>query len=342
VIEITWFFTSNQNQENNKNNLVPTLCLEQKMLIFRIMAAVLLIGVTTVASAETFVWDAKKAGGAKAIPGAILANNVIIEEDGSKELFDHSITAFSIDNKQKKTIVKNDIASISASYPTVRKASVVVLADSCSGTICHWTNITVLIPDGNFVKTYAIDNPSKITLTIVNGELISGRAEGVPAGQDEFGSDRHATLIFVPYAGFVPPNFKREYAKLIGEHPDKFFSDEILRKPLAKVLGLDKFRDLRHAIGVASPTALIQNRYIVMQGCIPHNCGGNYGFLMIDAVTSNIFWARFDESKASYFGGTSEVDKLTMQSALDSDDIFQYSDAKLSVTNTGKITYKPK
>jgi hypothetical protein len=313
------------------------------MFRFSFLATIFFCSVaTSVAKAETFVWEAKKATFAKALPRVILSNNVIVELAGAEGTFERSISAASLDSNQKKTLIKNDWVEISASYPSADKASVVILKDACSGSICRWTNVTVLVPHGKFVKTYTIDDPSKVTLTIKNGQLMNGRAEGVLTGVDEYGGERQVALSFVPSAGFVLPNFKREYAKLIGEHPDKFFADEVLRKPLVQAVGLEVFRDLRRAIRVASPSAIVNNRYIVMQGCVPHDCGGNYGFLMIDGLTADLFWARYNDSKNLYSGATTKADKSQLQQILASDEVSQYSDVKLTITSDGTIAYRSK
>lgn len=176
---------------------------------------------------------------------------------------------------------------------------------------------------------------------MVEGDtLVGGAAEGVPLGFDKYGSQVTATRNFETGLGFVAIGFRKEFGKLVGEHPDQFFEDKALREPFAKVVGFERFRDLRAAIGVASATYLVQGRYIVLQGCMPHDCGGNYSFVMIDAVTSKYFWARFKDGATRYAGASDKVDRAALESVFTDAEFVQQDDARLTVTPAGKIVYR--
>lgn len=291
-------------------------------------------------SAETYVWDKKKLWAD--IPRAILKNNTLIEEiKPTVGTFGQSVNATSLDNREKKTLVKNDIAHIAAAFPNNSQSSAVILIDDCSGTICDTPTLTVVTPAGKFIRADSVYSPSKITLTINNGEVTGGRAEGIPIDVDGYGSTKYASHTYLPSVGFIFDGFKREYSKLIGQHPDSLFSDEFLRKKFVKEIGLETFRELRHAISVASPAELVNGRYIVMQGCVPHMCGGNYAFVMIDAITSDFYWARYDDPKNLYSGGSRPItkNKSSIDSALTIANSKNYGDVKLIVTSDGYISY---
>lgn len=305
----------------------------------RFLFAALLM-VTVHATAQTYVWDAQKSALAKGTTKATLLNKVIVEESKGENVFDQSITTKTSGSAQKVIVVKNDLAQIEAAYPNAKQAMAVLVSDDCSGSSCGSKNLTLIVAKDSGVNHYRVGSPQRITLTMTGNQVVSGQADGISGGVDQYGSQAVTSRRFIPGAGFVVAGFKSSYAKLIGEHPEKLFDEQELREPLAKAAGLETFRDLRKATGVASPATLIQGRYVVLQGCVPHDCGGNYGFVMIDAVTSDFFWARFSEGKHRYSGATRKIDRAVMEQIFSDEDFSQNDDAPLSVSPTGKIIYK--
>jgi hypothetical protein len=311
------------------------------MLEYRFISMALMMAFAVKANAATYIWDAQKSGSEKRTPKVTLTNKATVEEARSETMFDQSITTTAPNSKQKSVLAKNDFAQIEAAYPSRQNASAVLVSDSCSGTICDWKNLTMVIPQGATIKAYRVGSPAKITLTMTGDQVVGGQADGIPAGEDKYGSRITTTRHFIPGAGFVAAGFKTQYAKLVGEHPERFFDDPALREPLAKATGMETFRDLRQAISVASPVYLVQGRYIVMQGCMPHDCGGNYSFLMIDAVSSDFYWARFNQGANRYSGATRKIDRAAMQLVLADEEFVHNDDARLVVSPAGKIVYKP-
>ncbi|MDB5748692.1 MAG: hypothetical protein JWP72_3540 [Massilia sp.] len=309
---------------------------------YRSISIALMMAFASQANAATYVWDAQKSDIEKRIPRVTLSNKAMIEELRGEALFEQSITAKTSGSKQKSVLAKNDFAQIEAAYPGPQQASAVLVSDSCSGSICDWKNLTMVIPQNGAIKTYRIGSPTKITLTLAGDQVVGGQADGIPAGEDKYGSRITTTRRFIPGAGFVAAGFKNQYARLVGEHPERFFDDPALREPFAKATGMENFRDLRQAISVASPVNLVQGRYIVMQGCMPHDCGGNYSFVMIDAVTSDFYWARFREGANRYSGATRKLDREAIQFVLADEEFSQHEDAPLVISPAGKIVYKRK
>lgn len=312
-------------------------------LAFQCLATLLLLASSMPSLAQTFVWEMKRHQYEDGIPRVIFTNGAIIERiKNTSFTFGSKVTATTLENKIKSVLIENDYASIVAAYPNNRRASAVLLYDDCVGSLCAPT-LTVVTTDGKFLKSYALKNaPSKVTLTVNNGVLISGRAEGMYDGLDEYGSEKTIGMSYLGSTGFVVDGFKREYSKLIGQHPDTLFADEVLRRPLAKAAGLEIFRDLRQAIQVASPIVLVKGRYLVLQGCMPHFCSENYSFILIDALTSDFYWTRYNSPSEIYAGGTKKTDKTTMESVLASDAFFHYEDVKLIVNSEGFVTFAPK
>ncbi|MFA9216483.1 MAG: hypothetical protein ACEQSK_05180 [Sphingomonadaceae bacterium] len=310
------------------------------MTHFRLLSCAVLLTIATQAPAATYVWEAQKSGSGKALPKVTLLNQAVLEEARGASLFEQSVTLQTPSSKQKTPLVKNDLAQIEAAYPNAQNAAAVLLSDNCSGTICDWKSLTLVLPAGAAVKSYPVDSPARITLTISGDQVTAGRADGIPAGEDKYGSRLTTSRQFLPGAGFVAAGFRPEYAALVGEHPERFFDNPTLREPLAKAAGLDNFRDLRRATAVASPSYLVQGRYLVLQGCVAHDCGGNYGFVMIDGVTADVFWARYSEGSNRYAGATRKLDRAALQAVLSDSAFVQNEDAPLFIAPTGKLQYK--
>jgi hypothetical protein len=106
---------------------------------------------------------------------------------------------------------------------------------------------------------------------------------------------------FLENFGFVNESFNPNpiYSGLIGYHPESVFGDENLRKPLIKILKKGQFSALRRNMQVAEESFLLEDKYIVFNGCRRHNCPGNEGSLIIDVTGDGIWaiWSDEDEKK---------------------------------------------
>lgn len=321
--------------------IFPGMSMTSRTPAYRSLSFALMLAFAGAAHASTYVWDFQKSDSEKRLPKVALTNKTTVEEVRGTELFEQSVVTRVPNSKEASVLVKNDFAQIAAAWPTPRSAAAVLVSDSCSGSICHWQNMTMVVPQGTGIKTYRLGSPTKVTLTLAGNEVVGGQADGIPAGEDKYGSPITTSRRFMPGAGFVAAGFKTQYVKLIGKHPEHFFNDPALREPLAKAAGLEVFRDLRNATSVASPVYLVDGRYIVVQGCVPHDCGGNYGFVMIDAVSADLYWARFGEGKNRYAGATRKADRMTMGLVLANEDFVHNDDARMTVSPAGKIVFQP-
>jgi Trypsin-like peptidase domain len=74
------------------------------------------------------------------------------------------------------------------------------------------------------------------------------------------------------------------------KHPDEILSDPIVRAPLLQAVGGSNFAEFRSSMGVADKPKIIDNRFIVASGCMPHACTFKGGMFIIDQ-TRNVAWA---------------------------------------------------
>jgi hypothetical protein len=61
---------------------------------------------------------------------------------------------------------------------------------------------------------------------------------------------------------------------------------------------------------------------------------------MIDAVTSDYYWARYNEGATRYSGATRKIDKAAIQSVFSDEEFVQRDDAPLTVSSAGKIVFR--
>ena len=85
--------------------------------------------------------------------------------------------------------------------------------------------------------------------------------------------------------------------KILDVHPDTYFSNSELREKLAKKIGTDNFRMLRESMVVASNTYITNGHFIMMRGCMPHNCDTNQGIVLLDTKNENYYAILIDENK---------------------------------------------
>lgn len=81
-----------------------------------------------------------------------------------------------------------------------------------------------------------------------------------------------------------------QYRSLAGEYNWKYFDNSKLRQPLVNLIGSNKYSILRKNMETSIPSELIANRFLVIQGCKPHDCGDKFGVVVIDTVTNDIWW----------------------------------------------------
>ena len=260
-----------------------------KRTIFAVFA-LLLVSRAVLAETKTYIWEAKNLDEAQTHSRVILSNQWTLSKRPIQD--GYAVFAIGVDGQSNQPLVKNDDVNIFAAFPNKTKAEAVIVGDGCNGSMCHWTDVTLIVPTKTGTRVFPIGDAEKVVLTISDGVVTQARAEGISNGIDKYGSVKKKTFYFNPDAGFVVKDFKTQYAKLVSQHPEKFFENHIYREKLAKAAGLEEFRELRGSIGNARETVVYDGRYVAMQGCVPHNCGGNYGFVLIDGTNGEVWWAR--------------------------------------------------
>ena len=202
-------------------------------------------------------------------------------------------------NGLEKTYLQDDHVYLNAAFPSPENAQVAIVSNTCGGSACGFITTYMILPDKNGLKKYRISwQDTYQFIAELNKEgLVSAKASNVLLAVDDFGSNVMGPIEYLNEKGFILPSMKSQYKPLISEHPDKFFDDKAAREQLAKLLGLDRFRALRDNMQVASQSKLLDYRYLVLIGCMPHNCGDSYGAVVVDTTNDNLWWVSVVDGK---------------------------------------------
>lgn len=225
------------------------------------------------------------------------------------------IVATSFDGKQTKIITDeyNDRVLINDYFPSQRSADMAIISETTSGTISQiigWST-KVVVPEGNFVKVYDLGGePKDFTATFNRKrELLTASAE-MTGRTDDLGSPITYKVDLVRDVGFVEPEMKQKYYKLVGKHPEVLFEDPETRELLLKTVSKEEFRALRVDISRAPKSELLRGRYILFEGCNPAFCGGGHAAILIDTYTDNLWWTKISDNENNS-GGTMAASKDT-------------------------------
>lgn len=94
-----------------------------------------------------------------------------------------------------------------------------------------------------------------------------------------------------------------DYSRFISQHPSELLAHEIARKPLVAIIDRDKFLQFRTFLGVASMTEVRWWRYLVGQGCKPHDCSSKEGIYIIDITSDRAVALMRQEQQLYAWGG---------------------------------------
>lgn len=259
------------------------------------------------------------------------------ESQNESEL--NSIVAFPNGNSYKNVIVEDDNVSIISAFPSENKSVAAIVVNSCGGNSCREAPMHLVIPEKNFIRKYLIgDSPNKIKLVInAENKVVDGKAFDVYLRDDEFGSPVYQDLKYFPDVGFVHLDVKKYYLPVIGYiHPDEYFDNKLAREPLVKLVGLEKFRNLRNLMSGPGSITLLKGRYILLEGCKAHFCDSSFAAIIIDSLTDDIYWSAVD-NKVS-FGATKKIIKNDI--SFFNDLVSQVSYSRLKVNNKGEILFE--
>ena len=94
------------------------------------------------------------------------------------------------------------------------------------------------------------------------------------------------------------------------KHPPPWeaLSDRELRKPLLALVGTKGFKAFRRNLDLSGGVYLIDRRFVVGEGCRPHDCGGRKAIFVIDTVGKRAWALAFDDNKGLLWGSLQDED----------------------------------
>ena len=91
-------------------------------------------------------------------------------------------------------------------------------------------------------------------------------------------------------------------------HPRQALSDKELRKPLLGLVGAKGFKAFRRNLDVGGGVYWIDKRFVVGEGCRPHDCSGNELIFVIDTIGKRAWALAFDGNKGVLWGSLQDED----------------------------------
>jgi curved DNA-binding protein CbpA len=238
-------------------------------------------------------------------------------------------------------LVSDDHVWIDTAYKDETNAAFAIVSNACAGNICG-DRETYLVTTNNLgLKKYYIGlDEIEIDVSLKGADIISANAK-VSYGEDSFGGRKKIELQFYPNIGFIATNAKGYYKTLINKYPFNYFDHNEAREGLVRMVGLEKFRDLRNYLAVSNGIFITEYKYLVLSGCMAHNCQQAHGAIIIDATNDDLWWVKVDGQ--FYESGGTSIDSqhiYALKKVLESIDA-RY-DVKYSLDDNGKFIVVPR
>jgi hypothetical protein len=173
-------------------------------------------------------------------------------------------------------------AYVSAVYPSQSNPSLVSITTATGGNACCRENyiLDFTSPSVSIIKGFGFD---KNIFQAEGGVIFS------QYGEDDDLGDKTVTLYKYNFGLGTPKLLRRfpEYSTTPlsqKKFPWDVLSDPEIRRPLLLAVGAAYFSKYRINLGVSSADQLriVDDRYIVGSGCMPHSCNTMGGFFVID------------------------------------------------------------
>lgn len=313
-----------------------------RIIINTLFLAVITLSANSYAAADVFYDGAKLSN--NNIQNVIFRNkaelSVLVQKDyavGNQQL----ILKSSGDGRTS-VFIEDDIVSIDYVYPDNKSAIFAIVTGACSGNACSSSTYLVTPENKGLAKYLIADGTFKFNAKVSNEKILSANVTNIYIGTDSYGDKKFGNLKYFDGKGFVDPNAKPIYKKLIGAYSFDFFEEKKLREPLVRMIGTERFKNLRNVMETSFPSELIRNRYVLFSGCMAHSCGSKYtGSVLIDIVTDDVWWF-YQNDSARQFGGTRKFDSAEIQNLRSILEAHEFStDSLMSISADGEATLVP-
>jgi hypothetical protein len=219
-------------------------------------------------------------------------------------------------DKNKKIIyglkkISEAHVNIKAAYPDAKKAHVAVVETNCGGNSCGTEGVYVVYIFENKLHidfigdVYRRDFLLRVDLTSNTNPKIT--ALNVLENKfDKYGDMIKGTRELINGKGSIASTFNRDWLKLVGEHPERYFEDKVRREPLAQKINFENFREVRNFMSGPGITSIQDGKYLIMTGCMAHMCPDYYAAILVDATNSKEWVLWVDSGKKIIKFGTTD------------------------------------
>lgn len=180
-----------------------------------------------------------------------------------------------------RVLLKDWTVRIDTVYPSENDPKLVVVYSGTGGNACCWSTDLV---DVTKEEPLIIKGLGEGKLTVQMDGLQIEKITGADSIGDQilttyryrYGSGRAVTL--------------RETTKSVqssatgARHPNDVLGDPAIREPLLEAIGRESYANFRRSIIVASPVNVIEGRYLVGEGCKPHECCISQAMFVLDTL----------------------------------------------------------
>lgn len=189
-----------------------------------------------------------------------------------------------------KVLLRDWTATIDFAYPSQGGPRLVGLTMSTGGNACCW-------------QSYFLDLSGTVPLLVKQpgsfGVKLVTQAEGgvlfdSDTGDDALG-DRLITVFKYTWGSGTPIALKTgpKYSQTPlrqKQYPEDVLSDLTLRPPIMATVGRSNFKKFRQTMMVSHGISLIESRFLIGSGCMPHFCCGSSSIFVLDLL-KNAAWA---------------------------------------------------
>lgn len=196
------------------------------------------------------------------------------------------------------------IVFIQAAYPSLENAKLAIVTTNCGGTMCSsWSDHFVFyLGQDNSMRVANLgssyyspkDKPTTYKFGFEGPRLTKAVVENFFDGdENSLGDKLSSTRVFVEEAGFVDLEFRKEFYKFIGNHPEAVLGDENARANLIKNITPEVYKSFRASMSGPGYSSVVKGRYLVMNACMKSNCPWEFGSVVLDGFDGSMHVVRF-------------------------------------------------
>ena len=238
--------------------------------------------------------------------------------------------------------------NIIAAFPSATNAKIAIVETKCGGTACDsFDDVYIVLIASDRLRMAKVGTsfyePKGTTYQFwFNGKKIKRSVvqNFFDGEKNNLGDLVPSTRNFVNPGAYVDTRFKKEFEQFIGVHPLTFMGNSSARSRIVKFVKPEEFRQYRNALSVASDSFVSNGRFIVMNGCMAHNCDVEFASVVIDGFNGETRIMRFDKKNSFFaYASTNKLDPNVDRTWLEDVDTHDWMQVHIK---TGRLVAQKK